>query len=59
MTALQVRTWGGALVGQPYICAFFMFRYPSDYFARPEIQEAMVELGEKAASLPKLPCRRS
>jgi hypothetical protein len=59
MTASQLRTWGGALLGQSYICAFFMFRYPSDYFARPEIQAAMVELGEKAASLPKLPCRRS
>ena len=27
MSASQVRTWGGALLAQPYGCAFFMFRY--------------------------------
>jgi hypothetical protein len=59
MNASQVRTWGNALLDQPYVCAFFMFRYPSAYFDRPEIREAMVELGENAASLPNVPCRRS
>jgi hypothetical protein len=59
MTASQVRTWGGALLDQPYICAFIVWRYPSDYFELPDVQEAIVELGKKAATLPKLPCRRS
>lgn len=59
MNASQVRTWGNALLDQPYVCAFFMFRYPSAYYDRPEIQEALAELGEKAASLPNTPCRRT
>ena len=59
MTAAQVRSWGNALLEQPYVCAFFMFRYNPDYFALPEIQAAMAELSAKARSLPNLPCRRS
>jgi hypothetical protein len=59
MTASQVRSWGSALLDQPYVCAFFMFRYHQDYFARPEIQAAMAELSRKAQSLPNQPCRRS
>ena len=57
MTADQVRSWGGALLGQPYVCAFFMFTYNPDYFARPDIQAAMAELSAKAQSLPTQQCR--
>jgi len=59
MTAEQVRSWGGALLAQPYGCAFFMFTYNPDYFARPDIQAAMAELSAKAQSLPIQPCRHS
>ena len=59
MTASQVRSWGNAMLDQPYVCAFFMFRYNSDYFARADIQAVMAELSEKAQSLPNRPCRRS
>ncbi|MFL5495267.1 MAG: hypothetical protein ACJ8DC_12860 [Gemmatimonadales bacterium] len=59
MTADQVRTWGTALLAQPYGCAFLMFTYSPEYFARPDIQEVMAELGEKARSRPDQPCRRS
>jgi len=59
MTASQVRSWGAAMLAQPYVCAFFMFRYNPDYFARPDIQAVMAELSEKAQSLPNKPCRRS
>jgi hypothetical protein len=59
MTASQVRTWGSAMLSQPYICAFFMFRYHPDYFARADIQAVMAELSEKARRLPNKPCRRS
>jgi hypothetical protein len=59
MTAEQVRTWGGALLAQPYVCAFFMFQYNQDYFARPDIEAAVAELSAKAQSLPILPCRHS
>jgi hypothetical protein len=59
MTASQVSSWGGTLLAEPYACAFFMFRYNPDYFARPDIQAVMTELSTKAQSLPKQPCRRS
>jgi hypothetical protein len=59
MNASQVRSWGGTLLDQPNVCAFFMFRYQPDYFARSDIQAAMTELSEKAAKLPNRPCRRS
>lgn len=59
MTASQLRSWGATLLDQPDICAFFMFRYNADYFARPEIQAAMTELSEKAARLPIRACRRA
>ncbi len=57
MTAEQVKTWGSALLDQPYGCAFFMFTYNPAYFARPDIQAAMAELSAKAQSLPTQPCR--
>jgi hypothetical protein len=59
MSASQVRTWGGALLDQPYGCAFLMFRYNEAYFNRPDIKEAMAELGRKARARPVEPCRRS
>ena len=59
MTAAQVRSWGNALLDEPYACAFFMFRYNADYFARPDIRSAMAELSKRAAGLPERPCRRS
>lgn len=58
MTAAQVRAWGGALLDQPYACAFFMFRYHPDYFARPDIKEAVADLGQKARRLDNRTCRR-
>jgi len=58
MTASQVRSWGGALLDQPYLCAFFMFRYNPDYFTRADIQEAVAELSEKAQRLEKRTCLR-
>jgi hypothetical protein len=58
MTASQVRAWGGALLAQPNVCAFLLFRYNPDYFARADIQAAMAELSAKAQSLPNQPCRR-
>ncbi len=59
MTNAQVRSWGNALLAEPYVCAFFMFRWNQDYFGRPDIEEAMGELRKKAESLPNRACRRS
>ena len=58
MTASQLRTWGGALMDQPYACAFFMFRFNPDYFAREDIKEAVAELSQKAQRLENRTCRR-
>ena len=58
MTAAQMKTWGGALLDQPYACAFFMFRYNPDYFSRPDIEEAVAELAQKARRLENRTCRR-
>ncbi len=58
MTASMVRTWGGAILDEPYFCAFFMYMYNKDYLARPDISAAMAELNRKAQSRPKQDCRR-
>jgi hypothetical protein len=58
MTASQMRSWGSALLDQPYACAFFMFRYNPDYFGRADIREAVAELGQKAKRLENRKCRR-
>jgi hypothetical protein len=59
MNASQVRAWGSALLAEPYICAFFMFRYDAPYFGRADIQAAVAELSEKAHALPNRSCRKS
>lgn len=59
MNASQVRSWGGAILAEPYFCGFFMFRFNPDYFSRADIQGAMAELSQKAQSRPNRPCRRS
>jgi hypothetical protein len=58
MTAAQLKAWGGALLNQPYACAFFMFRYNPDYFALADIKDAVAELSRKARSLENRTCRR-
>jgi hypothetical protein len=58
MTAEQMKAWGGALLDQPYACAFFMFRFHPDYFSRPDIEEAVAELAQKARRLENRTCRR-
>ena len=56
MTAAQLKTWGSALLDQPYACAFFMFRYHPEYFARADIREAVTELSQKARRLEDRSC---
>jgi hypothetical protein len=59
MTAAQVRQWGDRILDEPYICAFFMFRFNPDYFNRPDIQAVMDDLSNKASARPIKECRRS
>jgi hypothetical protein len=59
MTAEMVRSWGSALLDEPYVCAFFMYRFIPAYFDRPDIEAALAQLSQKAQSHPKRECRRS
>jgi hypothetical protein len=59
MTAAQVEAWGDKILNEPYVCAFFMFRYYPDYFGRSDIQAAMEELSRRASDRPVKECRRS
>ena len=59
MTAAQVRDWGDKIMDEPYVCAFFMFRYYPDYFNRSDVQDAMEELSRRASDRPVKECRRS
>jgi hypothetical protein len=58
MTAAQVRQWGDRIMDEPYICAFFMFRYYPDYFGRSDIQDAINELSQRASDRPLKECRK-
>jgi hypothetical protein len=60
MSASQVRTWGSALLAQPSICGFFMWKYDpehSSYFERPDIIAALADLKKLAVAHPKTECR--
>lgn len=57
MNASQIRTWGGALLSQPSICGFIMWRYDTAYFARPDIAAAVADLEQQAKNHAKNNCR--
>jgi len=59
MSADEIRTWGGALLAQPYFCAFIMWEYDKAYFSRPDIHAALAELKQKAEAHPQQACRRA
>ena len=58
MSAGEIRTWGGALLSEPYLCAFFVWQHDTDYLSRPGIREALTDLSRKAASHSEQKCRR-
>jgi hypothetical protein len=57
MSASQVRSWGGALLSEDYVCAFMMWKYNEPYLSRPDIKAALSDLRDKARSHPKKACR--
>jgi hypothetical protein len=59
MSANEIRTWGTALLAQPYFCAFIMWEYDQAYFSRPDIKAALAELRQQAAVHPQQGCRKS
>ena len=58
MSPSQVKTWGSALLSDPYVCAFLSWKYTDAYFSRAGIRSALVELSDKAKGLPNKACRR-
>ena len=58
MSANEIRTWGGIMIADPYVCGFVMYQYDPNYLARPDIKAALEELKKKADAHPKQSCRR-
>jgi hypothetical protein len=58
MSASELRTWGNALLSEPYFCALFMWQWDDRYFSRPDIKSAMEDLETKARNTPKKECHR-
>jgi hypothetical protein len=57
MSASELKAWGGALLAEPYTCAFIVWEYDSAYFSRPAIKAAFEELEQQARTYPKKSCR--
>jgi hypothetical protein len=58
MTAAQVRSWGSALLAEPYACAFISWEYNDRYYERADIKSALEELNQNARSRPKKACTK-
>lgn len=57
MSADEIRTWGGLLLAESYICAFMSWKYNATYFSRPDIKAAISDLEQLARNRPKKACR--
>jgi hypothetical protein len=58
MSASELRSWGGALLSEPYICAVMNWRYNADYFSRPDIILAFEDLNQQARNRPQKSCAK-
>jgi hypothetical protein len=58
MSASELKTYGTALLGQSYSCAFYMWQYNSTYYGRSDVKTAMADLSSKARSHAKTGCRQ-
>ena len=59
MNAWQVRSWGAALLAEPYVCALIGWKYDERYFARADIKAAIAGLGDKARQHASRACIKS
>lgn len=57
MTASQVKSWGGALLSNTYVCAFVSWTYNSNYLSTSSMKDAMKALRNKAQSRSTKSCR--
>lgn len=58
MSAAELRSYGSALLAQPYVCAFAMWKYTSAYYGRADIQSALKDLSPKARNHAATSCRQ-
>lgn len=61
MSASELRSYGAALLNQPYACGFYVYSYAftgPTYYARTDIKAAMAELSSKARSHVRTSCRQ-
>jgi hypothetical protein len=58
MSASEVRSYGSALVGKSYVCAFFNWTYDDAYYGRTDVRSAMGDVSAKARSHAKTACRQ-
>lgn len=56
MSASELKTYGGALLGSTYACGFAMWKYSSSYYGRTAIKSAMSSLSTKAKGHVKTSC---
>jgi hypothetical protein len=59
MSASELRTWGKAMLDEPYVCAFLLWKYHEAYFSRADIKAAMIDLTHEAEGHPEKACRHS
>ena len=57
MSASQMRSWGAALLADPYPCAFLSWAYNSRYMGRSDIKSARSYLAGKAGAKATKSCR--
>ena len=58
MSAAELRSYGGALLDEPYTCGLLMWMYNPGYFGRSDIQAAMADVSAKARSHVKTSCQQ-
>jgi hypothetical protein len=58
MSATELKTYGTAMLSNPYVCGFMMWEYNLTYYGRSDIKSAMAELSPKASSHPQTSCRQ-
>jgi hypothetical protein len=57
LTASQITSWGSALMGDSYACAFLSWKYDQRYMDRSDIGQALQTLSGKAGNQGSKSCR--
>jgi hypothetical protein len=58
MSASELRSYGAAMMGDSYACAFYMWTHDLSYYGRSDIRSAMADLSAKARAHARTSCRQ-